>query len=259
MRTLGFIIALLAVAATVAQAEVVVKTVEYQQGEVTLEGKAFYDNSIESKRPGVLIVHQWMGPIQYESDRAGQLARMGYAVFVADIFGKGVRPADTKQAAQEAGKYRSNRALLRARAASGLKALRALPMVDQSRIVAIGYCFGGSAVLELARSGARLNGVVSFHGTLDTPTPADAKNIQARVLVLHGADDPYAPAKQVDAFHREMRDANVAYKFVAYPGAVHAYSQKGAGDDPSKGVAYNAKADAESWQEMKAFFADIFK
>ncbi|HRQ87750.1 MAG TPA: dienelactone hydrolase family protein, partial [Bacteroidia bacterium] len=132
------------------------------------------------------------------------------------------------------------------------------PQTDPDKIAAIGYCFGGTGVLELARSGAEVAGVVSFHGGLSTPKPDDAKNIRCAVLVLHGADDPFVPPAEVEAFHRELKAAEKPYEFVAYPGAVHSFTQKMAGDDPSKGAAYNAEADAKSWEAMKAFFDGLF-
>ena len=258
MKTLAIAAAVVLLAAVNVKAEIVTRTVEYDQGGVKLEGKAVYDDSSSAKRPGVLVIHQWMGPTDYELGRAKQLAELGYVAFVADIYGKGVRPADQKQAGETAGKFRADRPLLRARAAAGLAALKAQPLVDQTRVAAIGYCFGGGTVLELARSGAVLSGVVSFHGNLDTPNPADAKNIKTRLLVLHGAADPFVTPDKVTAFKKEMDDAKVNYQFTAYPGAVHGFTMKEAGDDPSKGMAYNAQADADSWQKMKEFFAVIF-
>ena len=258
MKTWMVVMVMLLTAATV-QAEIVVETVEYKQGEAVLEGKLVYENSSQEKRPAVLVVHQWMGPTDYELGRAKQLAGLGYVALVANIYGKGVRASDMKQAGELAGKYRGDRNLMRARALAGLNTLKAQPLTDPTRVAAIGYCFGGGVVLELARSGAELSGVVSFHGNLDTPNPADAKNIKTKLLVLHGAKDPYVPEKQVQAFHEEMKAAKVDYEFVAYPGAVHAFSQKMAGDDPSKGAAYNAEADRKSWVKMKAFFEGLFK
>jgi len=259
MKTLVLAVIVVMIMVAGARAEIVTKSVEYEQGGLKFEGKVAYDNASTAKRPGVLVVHQWMGPTDYELRRAVQLAEMGYVAFVADIYGKGVRPTDQKQAGELAAKYRAERSLLRARAIAALAALKAQPLVDKGRIAAIGYCFGGGTVLELARSGAELSGVVSFHGNLDTPNPADAKAIRTRLLVLHGADDPYVTADQVAAFKKEMKDANVSYEFIAYPSAVHGFTMKESGDDPSKGMAYNAKADAESWQKMKEFFGQIFK
>lgn len=239
------------------RAAVVGEAIEYPVGNVLCEGWHAYDDAVTGKRPAVLIVHQWTGLTDYEKMRAGQLAELGYNVFALDIYGKGVRP-QPPAAGKEAGKYKENRALFRKRLEAGLQVLRGLPQTNPDKIAAIGYCFGGTGVLELARSGADIEGVVSFHGGLGTPTPDDAKNIRTKVLVLHGADDPFVPPTEVEAFHREMKAANVDYEFVAYPGAVHAFTQKMAGDDPSKGAAYNAKADAESWEAMKQFFAKIF-
>ena len=178
--------------------------------------------------------------------------------FGADIYGKGIRPATPEAAGREAGKYRSDRKLLRARAQAGLAELRRQPLVDPGRLAAIGYCFGGTTVLELARSGADLLGVVSFHGGLDTPTPEDAKNIRAKVLALHGADDPHVPPQQVAAFQDEMRKGGVDWQMVIYGGAVHSFTNPDSGNDPSKGVAYNEKADRRSWEAMRVFFAEIF-
>ena len=241
-----------------ARAAVVATPVEYREGETVCEGWHAYDDSRPGKRPGILIVHQWTGLSDYEKMRASQLAELGYNVFALDIYGKGVRP-QPPESAKESGKYKENRALFRRRLEAGLKVLQGLPQTDADEVAAIGYCFGGTGVLELARSGAYIDGVVSFHGGLGTPTPEDAEEIECSVLVLHGADDPYVPVSEVEAFHREMKAAEVAYEFVAYPGAVHSFTQKSAGDDPSKGSAYHAEADAKSWEAMKAFLAKAFE
>jgi dienelactone hydrolase len=242
-----------------AGAKMVNKTVEYRQGDTVLEGYLAYDDTFAGKRPGVLVVHEWNGLGDYVKKRANQLARLGYVAFCADIYGKGIRPDTVEAAAKEAAKYRgADRSLLRARAQAGLDELRRQPMVDADRLAAIGYCFGGTAVLELARSGADMRGVVSFHGGLDTPNPADAKKIRAKVLVLHGADDPHVPPSQVAAFEDEMRKGGVDWQMVIYGGAVHSFTNPDSGSDPSKGVAYNEKADRRSWEAMKVFFAEIF-
>src|SRR5258708_1232718 len=240
------------------QAEIKSKAVEYKQGETILEGLSVQDDAIRGKRPAVLVVHQWKGLGEYEKKRAEMLARMGYNVIAADIYGKGIRPDNPKDAAFEAAKYKDNRALLRARVAAGLEVLRKHDLTDPKRVAAIGYCFGGTTVLELARSGAEISGVVSFHGGLSTPTPADAKNIHCKVLALHGADDPNVPQKEVAGFEQEMRDAKVDWQLVAYGGAVHAFTDWNAGNDNSRGAAYNERADHRSWEAMKAFFDEIF-
>ena len=242
-----------------AQARLVTKTVEYQQGETVLEGYVAYDDAVAEKRPGVLIIHEWKGLGPYEKSRAEQVAALGYVAFAADIYGKGVRPATNELAAAQAAKYRGNdRTLLRARGAAGLAKLASFPEVDPNRLAVMGYCFGGTAALELARSGANLRGAVSFHGGLSTPVAADAQKIRGKVLVLHGADDPHVPPAEVANFQQEMRVAKADWQMIYYGGAVHSFSNMNSGNDPSKGAAYNEKADLRSWEAMKQFFVEIF-
>lgn len=246
--------------AQTAHAKLVTRNVEYRQGETALEGYLAYDDSVRGKRPGVLVVHEWTGLGEYEKKRAEQLAALGYVAFAADIYGKGVRPATPQLAAKEAAKYRgADRTLIRERAAAGLAKLASFPEVDPARLAAIGYCFGGTAVLELARSGAPLLGTVSFHGGVDTPNPADARNIKGKILALHGADDPHVTPAQVAAFQQEMRNAKVDWQMIYYGGAVHSFTNPKSGSDPSKGAAYNEKADRRSWEAMKIFFNELFQ
>lgn len=234
------------------------RTIEYKQGDQILEGYFAYDDAAASKRPGVLVVHEWKGLNEYAKKRARQLAELGYAAFAADIYGKGIRPADNKQAGEQASIYKKDRVLMRERAKAGLETLKKQPETDASKTAAIGYCFGGMTVLELARSGAEVGGVVSFHGGLDTPDAAAAKNIKGKVLVLHGAEDPHVPAADVQAFEGEMRAAKVDWQLVAYGGAVHAFTNPEAGQDPSTGVAYQENADRRSWEAMQTFLKEIF-
>jgi len=187
------------------------------------------------------------------------LAGLGYNVFAADIYGKGIRPKTPAAAGTEAGKYKNDRALLRSRVLAALDVLRQHELTDSKRMAAIGYCFGGTTVLELARSGAEIIGVVSFHGGLSTPDSNDAKKIKAKVLALHGADDPNVPPAEVAAFEQEMRQGGVDWQLVAFGGAVHSFTDWDAGHDNSKGAAYNEKADRRSWEAMKQFFAELFK
>lgn len=245
-------------AAAPGMAAVRTRTVEYRQGDAVLEGYLAQDDAGPARRPGVLVVHEWTGINPYTRARVEQLAALGYVAFAADIYGKGIRPATPKEAAETAGRYKGDRALLRERVRAGLEALRRQPGVDPAKVAAIGYCFGGTAALELARSGADVLGVVSFHGGLDTPAPGDAKQIKAKLLVLHGADDPWVPAPQVAAFEDEMRAAKVDWQLVKYSGAVHSFTNPGAGNDPSKGAAYDEAADRRSWIAMKAFFGELF-
>jgi dienelactone hydrolase len=249
-----FILFLLTVIA--ARAEIVSKPIEYKEGSTTLEGWWVHDDAVKGKRPSVLVVHQWKGLSDYEKKRAEMLAKLGYNVFAVDIYGKGIRPSDPKDAAAEAGKYKSDRALLRARVTTGLEQIKKLAPTDPKRIAAIGYCFGGTTVLELARSGADVLGVVSFHGAVGPAAPG--KQIKAKVLALHGADDPFVPPDEVKAFEDEMRKAGADWELVAYGNSVHSFTDWNAGNDNSKGAAYNEKADKRSWEAMKQFFAEIF-
>ncbi|NCJ07923.1 dienelactone hydrolase family protein [Synechococcales cyanobacterium C] len=243
---------------TLAQAALQTQVVEYRQGDTVLEGYLAYDDQLEGRRPGVMVVHEWTGIGDYVRQRVEQLAEMGYVAFAADIYGKGVRPVDPEAAGAEASKYRADRALLRDRAQAGLSVLQNHALTQPDKIAAIGYCFGGGTVLELARSGADVAGVVSFHGNLDTPNPEDARQIQAKVLVLHGAADPYVPPEQVAAFDTEMAEAEVDWQLISYGGIVHSFTNPEAGDDPSDGVAYDAQADRRSWAAMKQFFKELF-
>lgn len=247
----------LLLAASSLRAEIRETVVEYPSGGVVCEGLHVVDTAKTGRLPAVLIIHQWTGLSENEKMRARMLAELGYNVFAADVYGKGVRP-QPPEAGKEAGKYKSDRKLYRERMISALEVLNKDERTDPAKVAAIGYCFGGTGVIELARSGAMVKGVVSFHGGLDSPTPADGKNIKGKVLALHGADDPFVPAADIAAFEKEMKDAKVDYKLVSYPGAVHAFTQKAAGDDNSKGAAYNKAADRASWNEMKAFFARLF-
>jgi len=230
---------------------------DYLHGETTCEGFWAYDDSKPGKRPGILVVHEWNGLQDYMKKRCGMLAEMGYVAFAPDIFGKGVRAQSFPECEQISAPYYKDRALTRARARAGLEILQKHPMVDTAKVAAIGYCFGGLVILELARSGANIAGVVSFHGQLNTPNPADGKNIKAKVLVLHGAIDPVVPPAEVAAFEKEMEDAKVDWQFVSYGGAVHTFTNWNL---PTTGMpaAYNEKADKRSWIAMQDFFKEIF-
>lgn len=257
-RVFGALFAIATFVSLAAGADIKEKAVEYKIGGEIFEGWSAFDAAKQGKRPAVLIVHQWTGLSDNEKMRAKMLAELGYNVFALDVYGKGIRP-QPPEAGKEAGKYKANRPLLRERVNAGLEVLRKDPNTDTTRIAAIGYCFGGTAVVELARSGALVKGVVSFHGGLDSPTPADGKNIKCKVLALHGADDPFVKKEDLAAFEAEMKNSGVDFKLVQYPGAVHAFTQKAAGNDNSKGAAYNEAADKASWEEMKGFFDKILK
>lgn len=260
MKTLARLSAtlILSLVTTAARAEVVTKTIEYKQGDTILEGFLAYDTAGPAKKPGVVIFHQWMGVTEHERTRAQRLAQLGYVAFAADLYGKGVRPANPKEAGVEAGKFRSDVPLLRARTQAALATLRQQPNVAQDRIASIGFCFGGGAALELARSGADVLGTVTFHGSLATPNPQDAKNIRGKILVLHGADDPNVPRAAVLALQDEMTKAGVDWEVELYSKTVHSFTQVEAGNDNSRGSAYNAESDRRSWQRMRDFLTELF-
>jgi dienelactone hydrolase len=232
-------------------------TVAYKAGDADCEGLVAAPAG-EGRKPAILVVHDWMGVSPFVKAKVEQLAQAGYVALGADVYGKGVRPTTPAEAGALAGKYKGDRPLFRARLAAALATLVARADVDPARVVAIGYCFGGTGALELARSGADLRGIVSFHGGLSSPTPEDAKHIKGKVLALHGAADPFVPPAEVAAFEKEMTDAKVDWKLVPYEGAVHAFTNPAAGNDPTKGAAYDEKADRASWLAATAFFAERF-
>ncbi len=232
---------------------------EYQDGSTTLEGYLATDASGKAKRPGVLVFHEWMGVSDHEKTACDDLAKAGYIALAADIFGKGDRPRNPDEAAQYAGRYRAgDRSLMRQRAAAALAALRAHPQCQTDKIAAIGFCFGGTTALELARAGADLKGVVTFHANLHTERPATAGTLKAKVLALHGAEDPFVPQAEVSGFLAEMRAAHADWQFVQYCDAVHSFTNPAAGNEPHKGFAYNKRAAQRAWAAMREFFKELF-
>ncbi len=250
------LIALMITAAGVIQAEVIGLDVEYEHDGVKLRGYLAYDVALNTIRPGVLVFHEWWGLNDYAKRRAHEIAEMGYIAFACDMYGVDSAAVSTEEAMELAKPFYEDRELMRERAAIGLWNLRNFSLCDKTRLLAIGYCFGGSCALELARSGAELKGVVSFHGGLNTPNTEDAQNIKARLLVCHGADDPFVDEAEVVGFIQEMRNTDVDWQLIHYSGAVHAFTNPASGDDPSKGVAYNKEADERSWEAMKLFFRE---
>jgi dienelactone hydrolase len=247
--------------ASIAKGELRKETVEYTDGATVCEGYLVYDDAVKGNRPGVLVIHDWMG-LGAESNarvRCEMLAQLGYVAFAADMYGKGIRPKNRDEASAEAGRFYKDRAIFQSRATTALDYLKSRPECDSTRVAAIGYCYGGTGVLELARSGANIAGVVSFHGGLASASPDDAKKIRCKVLVLHGADDPYVPSDQVTAFEKEMTEAKVDWQLIKYSGAVHSFSNPAAGNDPAAGAAYNESADKRSWIAMREFFVEIFE
>jgi len=242
--------------ATLASGAIRSEAIEYKHGDTTLRGHLVYDDAAEGKRAGVLVVPEWWGLNDYAKSRAEQLARLGYVAFAVDMYGEGKVAADPAGAKALAGPLYADAARMRGRAAAGLAVLAGRPEVDASRIAAIGYCFGGTVALELARSGAELAAVVSFHGGLKAIGSVAEEGLKPRILVLHGAEDPMVPAAEVQAFEAEMKAAKADYELVSYGGAVHAFTNPGVDKVGLPGARYDAKADARSWTQMRTLFSE---
>jgi len=238
-------------------------TIDYKDGDAICKGYLAYDDAVSGPRPGVLIVPEWWGLTEYPKERAKQLAGLGYVAFVADMYGEGKTTDDPAEAGKLAGALKPNPARFRARTKAALDTFRSVGPttggLDPTKVAAIGYCFGGSAVLELARSGENVAGVVSFHGGLASTAPAKAGEVKAKVLVCNGAADAFVKPEEVAGFEKEMKDAGVDAKVINYEGAVHAFTNPDADRHKIPNIAYNEKADKESFEAMKTFFLDLFK
>lgn len=237
-------------------AKIKTEKIVYEKNGVKMEGFLAYNDKIKKPAPGVVVFADWMGAGEYTHKRATQLAELGYVAFAADVYGMGNNPKDGAAAAALAGKFKADRKLLRERAQAALETLSSQKQVNKDMLAATGYCFGGTTALELGRDGAPLKGIVSFHGGLSTDMKA--KTMSPKILILHGGDDPYVPSSEVSEFQKEMRDAKADWQFVTYGNTVHSFTQVEAGNDNSKGAAYNESSDKRSWEEMKRFFKDIF-
>jgi dienelactone hydrolase len=233
--------------------------IDYRDGDTSLSGVLAYDEGVEGKRPGILVVHEAWGLGGHVIERAKMLAKLGYVAFAVDMYGDRRQVADLPAAMELIGGLRSSPEKFRGRIGAALEVLRGLPTVDASRIAGIGFCFGGTTVLELARGGADVSGVVSFHGGLQTTSPAEPGTITAKVLVCTGADDPMIPPQQVVEFEEEMRQSAADWQVISYGGTVHSFTNPDAGKAVSlPGVAYNEQTDKRSWAAMRAFFDEIF-
>lgn len=231
--------------------------------EYTVDGKMHrayvaWNSQQEGPRPAVVIFPEWWGVNDYVKMRARELANSGYVAFVADMYGEGKVTTDAKEANAQASAYYMDFPKFEPAVRAAYAEMLKQPNVDSSRTAAIGFCFGGTCALELARSGADIKGCVSFHGGLGTPSPEKAANIKCRVLALRGEDDPFDDAEYVEQFKNSMDSAGVSYKMVAYPGAVHAFTNPNAGKAGIEGVAYNEAAEKASMEEMRALFREIF-
>ncbi len=231
---------------------------DYRDGEKLFRGEIARDEAIQTPRPGVLVVHEGGGINDHPKWRAGLLAELGYVALACDLYGNGELTRDAARRNELMRDLCADPAKLRRRVRLGLDALVAQPGVDRSRIAAIGYCFGGMAVLELARSGADIAAVVSFHGLLQTALPAERGAIRAKLLVCTGVEDPLVPPEQVAAFVEEMRRADADWQLMTYAHAGHGFTRKDAASVGIPGVFYEERADRRSWNAMKAFFDEIF-
>lgn len=241
-----------------AHAAVVSRTVTTTVGGTTFKGYMVHDDAKSGKRPGVLVVHEWWGLNDYIRSRADQLAKMGFVVFAPDMYGNGTATTDPNEAKRLSSQV-AGTPLVRERAAAGLDILRKNQLVDARRIAAIGFCFGGMVVQELAYSGADLAGVVTFHGILTTPKPEDEGRIKPKILVLHGADDTFVKPESIAAFEDAMRRVKADWQMVTFGGAVHAFTNPKADTFGLQGVGYNKPAAERSWRYMQDFFREIFK
>ncbi len=255
----GFVALLLGVSAAVA--EVTIEEIRYQAGDAEFVGYLAYDDAVEGKRPGVLVVHEWWGLNDYARKRAEMLAAEGYTALALDMFGGG-RTADHPDGAKAfTEEVFADLAQAEGRFDAAKVALQRHETVDPDSIAAIGYCFGGGVVLHMARKGADLDAAVSFHGTLASRTEVEPGAIKARVLVFNGDADPYVPRSQVQEFIAEMQDAEAQYHFVGYPGAIHAFTNPeadNAGERFGMPLGYDAGADRDSWKQTLAFFDILF-
>jgi dienelactone hydrolase len=248
-----------AFAAGLARAEVKTKTVAYEHDGVKLKGYLAWDDAAKGKRPGVLVVHEWWGLNDHARHSARRLARLGYVAFAPDMYGEGKTTKHPKEAGQMAMAVRKNVKAWRGRAAAGLKVLTDQENVDAKKLAAIGYCFGGSTALQLAYTGADLAAVVTFHGAPVVPDEDEAKAVKAKLLVCHGADDPFIQEANMQKLRSALGAAKVDYEVIYYGGAQHSFTVPGVDKVGVKGLAYDEKADRRSWQAMKNLFREVFE
>ena len=235
--------------------------VTYKAGDLSMQGYLAYDDSIAGKRPGILVVHEWWGHNEYARERVRMLAELGYTALAVDMYGDGKQADHPDDAGKFAAEVRQNMPEATHRFVAAMQVLQQHPTVDPEHIAAIGYCFGGGVVLQMARQGLDLDAVVSFHGSLATDNPAQPGVVKARILVCNGADDKMTTAEQIETFHREMKAAGVDYKFISYPDAKHSFTNPGADIYAERfniPVGYNAAADKKSWQDMQDFLKETF-
>ena len=235
--------------ASAAQAATKTQWVDYRQGNAALSGYLIYDDSVQGKRPAILMIHDRSGFSQNTLDDAQMIAKLGYVVFAEDIFGKGVVPKDVPEMTKLITIYNDDRQLMRARAMAGFEALKAQPMVDPTKIAGVGYCFGGTTGVELIETGAPLAGFISVHGSFNKMSAENAKNIKGRVLILHGAEDPVAPMEELNSLLSQLRAAKVNFELNLYSGTTHGFTRP---QGPSE-----VRADEQYKIAMARFFKDV--
>jgi dienelactone hydrolase len=262
VRLAVFMLVLGITEAAAAEPRILGKTVDYSAQGVVMKGYLAYDESITGKRPGVLVVHEWWGLNDYARRRARMLTELGYTALAVDMYGDGKVATKPDDASKLSSELMKNFDVAKTRFIAAIDFLKQQPNVDPARVAAIGYCFGGSMVLNMAGQGVDLKGVASFHGSLGAVKPAQPGGVKARILVLNGGADTFITPAQIETFKQEMKAAGADYQFVSYPDALHSFTNPEAtelGKKFNMPVAYNAKADKESWDEMKKFLSTIFK
>ena len=236
---------------------IVSNTVGYLDGDVLLEAFFAFDDSLSGRRPAVLINHTWAGRDDFVAEKAKKLAELGYVGFAVDMYGRGVLGSGPEENARLMQPFMDNREMLQKRMQAALYAVRLMPWVDDSKIAAMGFCFGGLCSLDLARTGADLKGVVSFHGLLGAPSNTQGNTIKAKILALHGHDDPMGPVEQVLAFEQEMTKAGADWQLHTFGNTMHAFTNPVA-NNPDFGTVYQPDADRRSWLAMENFLTEVF-
>lgn len=253
-----FVFLAIIILSTTVHAKVVTQVIPYQENGINLEGYLAYDDVIEGKRPGILVVHEWWGLNDYARRRAEQLAQMGYTAFALDMYGKGKVTRHPQQAAEWMKQVNSNTQIWRQRALAGLAVLKKDPHVDPNRVAAIGYCFGGATVQQLAYSSADIKGVVSFHGSLIAPSGEQEKPIKSKILICHGASDPFVKAGDVEHYIAAMEQSGADWQMIIYGGAKHSFTNPSADSAGMVALKYSPSADHRSWKQMQTFFKELF-
>jgi dienelactone hydrolase len=246
-------------ATAVSPPSILVRDVDYRDGDTALRGHLALPARSVTRYPAVLVVHEWWGRTPHSDGSAEELAKLGYVALAVDMYGDARTTSDPKQAGEWAGAIRKDPALAMRRLGAALELVRAMPEVDASRVACIGYCFGGTVSLEAAWAGLDLRGVVSFHGSLTTPKAEQVPGVKASVLVCHGADDPFVSKESIDAFQTSMRENRFDWEFMAYGGAVHSFTNPAADGSFNPGAKYEPRAAARSWELMQSFLAERFR